>query len=319
MKPRDLIASVAGGGAALPWPRENRLAWWRFAATVAGLALAFALPLFETIRTAWHSDLFSYLLLIPLISGFIAWQRSDELAATPVGRDVTGMALLVGAALLLLVVRFTGVVAVASWDPVDRLAFGMLTFVLLVYAGAAWWLGRATLRAIAGPAALLLFLIPPPTALVTSVEIALQHGSAAVVGPLFALWGTPVVVDGLVVTLPGQFGPFQLQVARECSGIHATIVLLIVSLAAGLLLLRSAWARAIVVAAVVPIALLRNGFRIFLLGQLSADYGLHMLNSWLHTRGGQVFFALSLLPLFALVLALRRLQPATTVPASTRS
>jgi exosortase/archaeosortase family protein len=57
---------------------------------------------------------------------------------------------------------------------------------------------------------------------------------------------------------------------------------------------------------VIPLAILRNGFRIFVIGMLCVHVDRGMINSWVHRKGGPLFFALSLLPFFALLLWLRR-------------
>jgi len=60
------------------------------------------------------------------------------------------------------------------------------------------------------------------------------------------------------------------------------------------------------VAVVIPLGILRNGFRIFVIGALCVHFGPQMINSPIHRRGGPLFFALSLIPLFLLLWWLRR-------------
>ena len=60
------------------------------------------------------------------------------------------------------------------------------------------------------------------------------------------------------------------------------------------------------VAAVLPLGVVRNGVRILVIGFLCVHEGPHMIESWIHRDGGPVFFALSLAPLFLLLWWLRR-------------
>ena len=60
------------------------------------------------------------------------------------------------------------------------------------------------------------------------------------------------------------------------------------------------------VAFVIPLGILRNGFRVFVIGMLCVYVGPHMIDSPIHHRGGPVFFTLSLVPLFLLLWWLRR-------------
>jgi exosortase/archaeosortase family protein len=58
--------------------------------------------------------------------------------------------------------------------------------------------------------------------------------------------------------------------------------------------------------AVIPIALLRNGLRVFVIGQLCVRIGPEMIDSPIHRHGGPVFFAFSLIPFFALMFLLQK-------------
>jgi exosortase/archaeosortase family protein len=62
----------------------------------------------------------------------------------------------------------------------------------------------------------------------------------------------------------------------------------------------------LLVIVVVPLAILRNGFRIFVVGELCVRISHDMINSPIHRHGGPIFFVLSLIPFFALLLLLRK-------------
>ena len=64
--------------------------------------------------------------------------------------------------------------------------------------------------------------------------------------------------------------------------------------------------RAALVSAVIPLAILRNGFRIFVIGSLCVQIGPTMIHSIIHRRGGPIFFTLSLIPLFLFLWLLQR-------------
>jgi exosortase/archaeosortase family protein len=87
------------------------------------------------------------------------------------------------------------------------------------------------------------------------------------------------------------------------------LVLFITSLLAGKMFLRSPWNRAWLCLAVVPLALVRNGFRVFVLGELCIHVGPEMLDSPVHHHGGPLFFVLSLVPFFLLLYFLRKTEP----------
>ena len=117
---------------------------------------------------------------------------------------------------------------------------------------------------------------------------------------------------GTTFELPG----IVLQVAQECSGIRSSWVLVITSILASHLFLKSPWRRIVLVAFVIPLGILRNGFRVFVIGMLCVHVGPHMVDSVIHRQGGPFFFALSLVPLFLLLWWLRRGERRAESPGS---
>jgi exosortase/archaeosortase family protein len=110
--------------------------------------------------------------------------------------------------------------------------------------------------------------------------------------------------QGLEFLLPG----ITIRVAQECSGYNSSCALFLVSLVAGHMFLKSPWKRTWLALAVLPLAILRNGFRITTIALLCVHVGPHMIDSPIHHRGGPIFFALSLIPFFAFLWLLRRLE-----------
>ncbi len=289
--PPDFVANVHKGT-----PQEI-ISLRRFLTATAILALVFSLPLYRVMAFALKSAFFSYIVLVPLISGYLAWIERAEYF--PAGRPVhpawpvifwaAGVGVLVWAGLLFF--------EEGQPDPTDLLALSMYALVLLICGFACYFLGRQTLRFLAFPLGFLIFLAPFPAAVESTLESTLQHGSAAVAEAFFNIAQMPVLRDGTLLHLPG----FPIQVAPECSGIRSTMALFLTSLVAGKLFLRSPWKCVILALFVIPLAFLRNGFRVFVIGELCVQIGPHMIDSWIHHHGGPVFFALSLLP-FSVIL-----------------
>jgi exosortase C (VPDSG-CTERM-specific) len=277
-----------------------------FATALASLLLAFAWPLYDLAAFAYGSELFSHILIVPLISGYLIWSSRATLPApASSGRAAAVLLLAAGAAVIAVYLALRA----SGWSPArqDALAVTTLAFVLGVAGVCGWFLGGRMLRALAFPLGLLLFLIPIPTPALAAIETFMQHGSGAAAHAMFRSIGTPVFYYDLHFQLPG----IRLHVAPECSGIRSTLALLIVSVVTGRLFLRSSVSRAVLVLAVIPLALVRNGFRIFIIGELCVRVGPHMVDSYLHRQGGPIFFALSLVPFFLLLFLLLRIEAAT--------
>ena len=271
--------------------------WHRFAPVAVIVVVAFILPLAKLMNFAIHDELYSYIVLIPFISAYLIWQEKETPPGSPAPATGLMSVFLVAGVAVLLWHRLAHPATMA-----DSLAQTTLAFLLFFAAGAAWKLGGRTLRAFAFPLAFLIFMVPMPVALRGFIEAGLQQGSAAVANVFFTIADTPMVNDGLVFRLPG----IQIEVAPECSGIHSTVVLFITSLLAGHYFLRRPWKRVVLCLIVIPLALLRNGFRVFVIGELCVHVGPQMINSVIHRRGGPLFFLLSLIPFFYLLFYLRR-------------
>jgi len=275
--------------------RARVTAW---VAYVVLLSLLFVRPLVNLAVYAVGRDLHSHILLVPFIAAYLLYSRRGSLPA-PGRRSGGGTALLaaIGSAALA-----CGVGCRASVSVNDHLALMALAFVSFVAAGGFLILGSRWMAAAAFPIAFLIFMVPLPDAAVAVLERASMLASAEATALYFGVAGTPLVRDGTVFELPG----ISLRVAEECSGIRSSWVLFITSLLASHLFLESPWRRLVLVAFVIPLGILRNGFRVFVIGLLCVHVGPHMIDSVIHRRGGPFFFALSLVPLFILLWWLRR-------------
>ncbi len=260
------------------------------------LSLLFFQPLARILDLALQNDLHSYIPLVPAISGYLLYTqprkdlsyRSSFGAAARV--SAIGIAAL-GAAL-----------GLDSISPNDNLSLMMLAYVSFIVATGFVWLGSEWMRAAAFPVAFLVFMVPIPDAAVNWLELALVAASADAAAWMFRVTGTPMFRNGTILTLPGMV----LEVARECSGIRSTVVLFITSVLASNLFLKSTSRRLALVTLVIPLAIARNGFRILVIGLLCVYIGPHMSDSFIHHRGGPIFFALSLIPLALFLFWLRR-------------
>src|SRR5947207_2042313 len=258
---------------------------------------AFALPLREFVAYAAHSDVHSFVLLIPFVTAYLIFIRWKQLS--PELSSAWGLALLlaaVGTGALFASLHFT------ELGQNDYMTLIALSFFCFVIAGTFLFLGSKWARSAMFPLFFLAFMIPLPEAAVDSLENASKVASAEVANWLFLVSGTPFLRSGMDFQLPG----ITITVAKECSGIRSSLVLVITSLLAANMFLRTNWRRALLVAAVIPLGLLRNGVRILTISLLCVHIGPQMINSVIHRRGGPFFFAASLIPLFLLLWWLRR-------------
>jgi exosortase C (VPDSG-CTERM-specific) len=277
----------------------------RFALATGVLIICFALPLWQLFRFALDSQLYSYIILVPFISLYLFWLKRTTLPVfTQPAFPMSTIFLLSGLVLTAAYWLWFRPGLRSAYD--DYLAVMTICFLLFFYGISSFFLGVQTLRAAAFPLAFLVFLVPLPLAGVQTINSFLQAGSALTAAGFFTLTGTPYFQNGLVF----QLADIRLQIAPECSGIHSTLVLLITSLLAGYIFLRTSWKRALLTFVVIPLGLLRNGFRVFVIGQMCLHMGPQMIDSPIHHKGGPIFFVLSLIPLFLLLLILQKSEGA---------
>lgn len=264
----------------------------RFAFAVAGLTLLFAKPLYDLVQLALNVDLHSHTLLIPFVALYFAWLQKDRLPQP--NQPNRRLAYVFG---------FLGLATLATyWSgpgftaEEDRLATTMLAYVFLVNSAALYLFGANIARAQGFSLAFLLFLLPMPVFVQDWVNTFFQYTSAEASYQMVRMADISIFrPDPLTFELP----TIELHVAPSCSGIRSSLVLLITSIVAGKLFLQTRWKRWALLVFIVPLAIARNGFRIFTLSYLCVHQGPHMIDHWIHHKGGPIFFALSLIPFFA--------------------
>ena len=291
---------------------SNHRNMWRFwggACFMILLLAGFGQSLLRLANYAVHSELYSYILLIPFVSAYLLYLRRDQLPKRYAADLPLGIVLLAAG---------LGVLAFTYWSDFaggadaknDYLALLTLSFLFCLAAGGFFFFGREWMRAAVFPMAYLIFMVPMPDAMADALETASKYASAEVANLLFHLSGTPFLRAGLFFQLPN----ITIEVTQECSGIRSSWVLLMTSILAANLFLKTPWRRLALVAFVIPLAILRNGFRILVIGLLCVNAGPQMIHSLIHRRGGPLFFMLSLIPFFLVLWWLRKGDVRTRQP-----
>jgi len=263
--------------------------------------LLFCAPVFgELTAFAWSNPTSSHVLLVPLVTvALISQERERIFLSTrrdwPIGLTV----ILIGLVTLILGRRSTGILG-----PADALSLAVTGIVISAIGGFLLTFGVVASRAALFPLLFLGFAIPMPPVIVTTLTDLLKRGSTETVAGLFALTGTPFHRDGFVFSLPH----FVIEVADECSGIRSSIALVLTSLLAGQTFLRSSWSKSLLLLAVLPISVLKNGIRIVALTLLAMHVDPGFLVGQLHHEGGVFFFLLALGMLAPFLPILRKLE-----------
>ncbi|HTW23717.1 MAG TPA: exosortase/archaeosortase family protein [Candidatus Baltobacteraceae bacterium] len=249
-------------------------------------------------RLVTDNGTFSEAPLIPLVSIFLMFLYRRAIFSEVSFGWTPGAAMGVPGLVFVLLARLN------VWNLGETNQCSLLIFgILLAWVGAfALFFGTSALRAARFPMLFLIFAVPVPEPLLSRVTSVLQEGSADVAEWFFKLSGIPYLRQDFVFALPGV----TIRVADECSGIRSSLALLITTVLASHLFLRTTWRKVALCALVVPLAVFKNGLRITTLSALAIYVNPGFLYGNLHRHGGVVFFIIGLLPLLFLLAYFQR-------------
>lgn len=178
---------------------------------------------------------------------------------------------------------------------ISILSFGSQPFVV---AGALLLMkGTPALRLAWFPVIYFIFMIPLPSILVDAITGSLKGLIANIVESLLYLVGYPIARSGVILSI----GPYQLQVADACSGLHSMFSLS----ALGTLFMymmgrKSRLHTTIMLVAILPIAFVANIIRVITLVLVTYYLGDEAGQGFLHGAAGMVLMLVALLFFFML-------------------
>ena len=247
------------------------------------LVVCFA-PILYRMGVQWASDEnMGHGFFVPILAGYIVWQRRELLAATPRRPNGWGLVLVGWAAFQELAATLGAELFTA------RLAFVIALVGTVLYLGGTRWV-----KILAFPLALLLFMIPIPAIIYAALTLRLQ-GLASQLGELLiGLMGIPVLRAGNTLQLPSQ----TLDIAEACSGIRSLLSLGFLSLVYAYFTDKRVWMRWALLAATIPIAIGANGIRVALTGLLS-EINTQLAQGAYHEAEGYIVFVVALAALIA--------------------
>jgi len=279
-----------------PWPdRAPALghATWIAAAAAAVLTVAYA-PLARELVHVWRTDDYAgHGVFVPVYAAFLLWMDRERLRAVPRRGEPAG-ALVVLLALALF----------AAGRSMGAVSLQVVSFTLAVAGAVLLAFGAPVLRATAFPVGLLTLMMPLPRPIVAAVSLPIQTMAANVASLVLGLVGVPHHHHGITIDLPR----LRLVVAPGCNGLRFLMALVTLTAAFAQVTQRTAGRKAILVAAAVPVAILANQVRVTSLALAAYYVGPQAAAGLTHHSIGKGIWAMALVPLIVLGLALRRRQ-----------
>lgn len=254
----------------IPWPA---VAWF------GGLLLIAYYPVLRRLVAQWINDEdVSHGFFVPVVAGYIAWQRRKELLELALRPNWWGAVLMGWGAIQ----GFIGVLGAELF--LQRTSFLISLAGLLLLAG-----GTDVVKKLAFPLLLLIFMIPLPAVIYNQITFPLQIFASQTAETLLGWIGIPVLRDGNILELASQ----KLSVVEACSGIRSLLSLSFLSQVYAYVFDTRVWMRWALLAATIPIAILANSGRVTATGILS-EIDTELANGFFHSLEGWLIFLVAL-------------------------
>ena len=235
--------------------------------------------IYEMVMDWYNDENYSHGFLIPVISGYLLWQRKDDLTAVVIKPLNAG---------LLIIFFGLGVYLIGH---ISGEFFTMRFSMLIVLAGTILYaFGPEMFKTVAFPFFYLIFMIPLPYILYNAVAFPLKLLVTEVSVNFLMSVGVLVVREGNIIHLVDT----TLEVADACSGIRSIVSLLALSTALAYLT-QSGWVRKLVLSVfAIPIAIFVNAVRVIGTGLLADKYGSQVAEGFFHEFAGLLIFGVAI-------------------------
>ncbi len=253
-------------------------AQWRVPLQMLGVAIAALIALFWRDAFAmadiwWNISTFTHCLFIAPITGWLIWQRWDEVAPLTPRAWPPALLLVLGGGIVWLL-----------GDAASVAIFRHAGLVLMIQASVPLILGQQVTRAILFPLFYLVFMVPFGEQFVGPMQTV-----TAKLSMLFLGWaGIPAHIEGIFISIPSGL----FEVAEACSGVKFLVAMAAYATLAANVCFKS-WPRRIaflVFAIIVPV--IANGFRAYSTIHISHLTTTEFAESADHIIYGWVFFGL---------------------------
>jgi exosortase len=290
--PRENFAAEDISSASLS-PSEGTFAKvdaWRFAPTGLILAAAFGWAYWQTLVNlvaAWNREPdYSHGFFVAPLAVYFLWAKRDRFPGVAEGLSWLGLTLIALAGGARVFSAHYYLEAIDGWS------------IMLWLAGVTWlfcgW--RATWWSLPS-IAFLWFMVPLPFRIERGLSLPLQTVATKLSCWILQALGQPALAEAHVIVL----GDNRLEVEQACSGLRIFVGIVALAFAYTIVVERSWWEKAILLASSIPIALLANASRIVATGLLYQYVSGEAAKKFSHDAAGWVMILLAA-GLFACVL-----------------
>lgn len=269
--------------------RKNLYLWVLL--LLIGIGIVYWPIILPMVRDWAMDDNYSHGFLVPLIAGYLAFMRKDDLAVATVEPANAGFFLF-----------FFGIVALLlGWLGTEY--FTMRSSLVIVIAGSVLFLlGWEIFKILLAPLCYLLLMVPIPYIIYDTAAFPLKLLVTKVSVLSMKLLGIVVWQEGNILMFPN----ITLEVADACSGLRSIMSLLALGAAYAFVLHTKARDRVILILSTLPIAVFTNCLRVIATGILAQYFGSAAAEGFFHEFAGLFVFGAAVVMFVALGTSLKR-------------
>ncbi|OGW85419.1 MAG: hypothetical protein A3A81_02905 [Omnitrophica bacterium RIFCSPLOWO2_01_FULL_45_10b] len=240
-------------------------------------------PTFVWMADRWFAgdSYYGHGVLVPFVSLYWIFKEKNRLASCEKKSHFLGLVIFMFGALL------------QAASSLLRIYFlSGISFVFVLFGSIYFLFGKNTIRLIWFPIAFLLMMVPLPLLLISEITLKLKFLVSEISTYFVNAIGIHAVQQGSYIYTPNAV----CLVGDPCSGLRSFLAFLCLGLIFAYMGRFSFWKRLILVVTGLPLAIVFNVFRVFMMTILGEIYGMELVSTKaVHDGGGIVVFALALI------------------------
>ena len=226
---------------------------------------------------------YSHGILVPVVSGYLIWQKQNELRAVHLRRSPWGFRLIILGILFYIISSMFRVYFTAG--------FSML---IVLWGLILHFYGPEVLRKILFPVFFLVFMMPLPSVAIVNISFNMKIFAAEIAERILTHMGLEAVRDGSLIKMQHAY----VIVDDVCSGLRSLISLMALGSIFAYWMKGRVCKRLLLFATSIPIAVITNVCRVVLLASISEIWGPKYATGFTHDISGLLIFALAFIMLY---------------------
>ncbi|MCG8430628.1 MAG: exosortase/archaeosortase family protein [Candidatus Omnitrophica bacterium] len=263
-------------------------------------------PIFyQLYRSRWEHINYTHAYFVLPVSLWLVWRKRHtlrELLLDKSGRlpkDTSSLTAVITGLLMF----------IFGWRQ-DYLFITALSLIPVLWGITRYLYGRKMVRAVSFPIFYLLFLVPPPLGILDRITIPMRYGVSQATEIILRMLHYPITRNGLMLTMGGN----EIFMGAPCSGFRSLITMFALAIAYVYVVKGPRRNKLILVASVLPFALLGNLIRVITLCLITFYAGREAAEGFFHYFSGGLIFLVMICCLIGLEHLLNRSQKTGAEP-----